>query len=92
KWVETFISGGSIGVNVNEESELYCFGNAQDTLDQHMEIFGCKDGEFPFSYLGIPIHLKKLRNADWKKKLRNGLRDALEVGKANNCPQGADSH
>ncbi|WVZ53316.1 LOW QUALITY PROTEIN: hypothetical protein U9M48_004280, partial [Paspalum notatum var. saurae] len=32
-----------------------------------MEIFGCKIGELPFSCLGIPIHFKKLRNADWKK-------------------------
>lgn len=33
-----------------------------------MEIFGCKSREFPFNnYLSIPIHLKKLRNVDWRK-------------------------
>ncbi|WVZ95101.1 hypothetical protein U9M48_040905 [Paspalum notatum var. saurae] len=56
------------GLKINfNKGELYCFGDAQDVLDQYMEIFGCKNGEFPFSYLGIPIHFKKLRNADWKK-------------------------
>ncbi|WVZ51380.1 hypothetical protein U9M48_002532, partial [Paspalum notatum var. saurae] len=56
------------GLKINfNESELYCFGDAQDALDQYMEIFGCKNGEFLFSYVGIPTHFKKLRNADWKK-------------------------
>ncbi|WVZ96548.1 hypothetical protein U9M48_042176 [Paspalum notatum var. saurae] len=41
--------------------------NKSEASDQYMEIFNCKNGEFPFSYLGIPIHFKKLRNADWKK-------------------------
>jgi hypothetical protein len=48
------------------------------------------DGEFPFSYLGISIHFRKLRITDWKKKLRNGMRNALAVGKANIYPQGVD--
>ncbi|WVZ84242.1 hypothetical protein U9M48_031294 [Paspalum notatum var. saurae] len=54
------------GLKINfNKSEIYCFGDAQNHLDQYMEIFGCKVGEFPFNYLGIPIHFKKLRNADW---------------------------
>src|SRR6266540_5160824 len=32
-----------------------------------MEIFGYKAEEFPFCYLGIPIHFKRLKNSDWKK-------------------------
>ncbi|WVZ71541.1 hypothetical protein U9M48_020116 [Paspalum notatum var. saurae] len=56
------------GLKINfTKSELYCFGKAHQHLDSYMEIFGCKVGEFPFNYLGIPIHYKKLRNADWKK-------------------------
>ena len=31
-----------------------------------MDLFGCKQGNLPIKYLGIPIHYKKLRNSDWK--------------------------
>src|SRR6266498_1202020 len=56
------------GLKINfHKSELYCFGDAREALDQYMEIFNCKAGEFPFNYLGIPIHFKRLRNADWRK-------------------------
>lgn len=30
-----------------------------------MELFGCKEGIFPFIYLGIPIHYCKILNKDW---------------------------
>jgi predicted component of type VI protein secretion system len=29
-------------------------------------MFGCRKGNFPFKYLGIPIHYRKLSNNDWK--------------------------
>ena len=29
-----------------------------------MELFGCSTGKFLFRYLGIPIHYRRLRNAD----------------------------
>ena len=32
-----------------------------------MGLFGCNTGAFPMRYLGIPIHYKKLSNADWLK-------------------------
>ena len=35
--------------------------------DQYVELFGCKSGDFPIQYLGIPIHFRKLRNAEWRK-------------------------
>jgi hypothetical protein len=55
------------GLKINfHKSELICFGDAQDSLDQYMEIFGYKQGDLPLRYLGIPIHFKKLRNSDWK--------------------------
>jgi hypothetical protein len=28
------------------------------------QIFGCKLGEFPFTYLGVPLHFSKLRKED----------------------------
>lgn len=29
-------------------------------------MFGCRKGNFPFKYLGIPMHYRKLSNNDWK--------------------------
>jgi hypothetical protein len=54
-------------VSVCGPAPLLCFGDAQDSLDQYMEIFGCKQGDLPLRYLGIPIHFKKLRNSYWKQ-------------------------
>ncbi|WVZ96894.1 hypothetical protein U9M48_042474, partial [Paspalum notatum var. saurae] len=30
----------------------------------YSELFGCKSGSFPFRYLGLPMHYRKLRNSD----------------------------
>jgi hypothetical protein len=54
-------------VSVCGPAPLLCFGDAQDSLDQYMEIFGCKQGDLPLRYLGIPIHFKELRNSYWKQ-------------------------
>jgi hypothetical protein len=51
------------GLKINfHKSELFCFGEAQDVADQYAEMFGCVSGDFP-----IPIHFRKLSNADWKR-------------------------
>jgi len=53
------------GLKINfHKSELFCFGNAQDHLDQYVELFGCKSGDFPIRHLGIPIYFMKLRNVE----------------------------
>ena len=31
-----------------------------------MDIFGCQVAETPLTYLGIPLHYKRLSNKDWK--------------------------
>ena len=36
-------------------------------------MFGCGLGSFPFRYLGIPIHYRKLENKEWK-----GVEDRFE--------------
>jgi hypothetical protein len=55
------------GLKINfHKSEVLCFGDAQDSLESYLELFGCKHGDFPLKYLGLPIHFKKLRNSDWK--------------------------
>jgi hypothetical protein len=48
---------------------------------------GCEAGSFPFKYLGIPMHFRKLKNGEWKpvedgfeKKLGNWIRKLLSYG------------
>ena len=53
------------GLKINfYKSELICFGDAQDSLNSYLDLFGCKHGDLPLKYLGIPIHYKKLQNSD----------------------------
>src|SRR6266540_5233839 len=53
------------GLKINfHKSELFCFGEAQASAETYVELFGCKQGDLPLQYLGIPIHFKKLRNLD----------------------------
>jgi hypothetical protein len=55
------------GLKINfHKSEMYCFGEAKGLQDQYITIFGCQGGLFPFKYLGIPMHVRKLSDEDWK--------------------------
>ncbi|WVZ61551.1 hypothetical protein U9M48_011408 [Paspalum notatum var. saurae] len=33
--------------------------------EEYVQLFGCKEGSFPFRYIGIPIHHRKINNKDW---------------------------
>jgi hypothetical protein len=56
------------GLKINfHKSELFSFGDAHEQVELYTELFGCKAGNFPINYLGIPIHFKKLRNRDWAR-------------------------
>src|SRR5438034_94826 len=46
------------GLKINfHKSELFCFGEAQESAKTYMELFECKHGDLlPLKYLGIPIH------------------------------------
>ena len=56
------------GLKINfHKSEIFCYGQAKEFDDEYIELFGCNDGEYPFRYLGIPIHFRQLRNIDWRK-------------------------
>ncbi|WVZ53329.1 hypothetical protein U9M48_004292 [Paspalum notatum var. saurae] len=46
------------------KNELYCFGKANDHVDQYSQILGCGVGKYPFKYLGIPMNFRKLNNKD----------------------------
>ena len=55
------------GLKINfHKSEMFCFGEARDLGTEYSQIFGCDMGTLPFRYLGIPMHHRKLRNAEWK--------------------------
>ena len=54
---------------------------------QYRNLFGCEIGLFPFKYLGIPIHFRKLKNGEWKpiedrfeRKLASWLGKLLSYG------------
>ena len=49
------------------KSEMFCFGEAQGSVQEYTQIFGCELGWFPFRYLGIPMNYRKLNNKDWKE-------------------------
>jgi hypothetical protein len=55
------------GLNINfNKNELFCFGRAKEEQDEYSQLFGCEMGSLPFSYLGIPIHHRRLTNKEWK--------------------------
>jgi hypothetical protein len=47
------------------KSELFVFGESKDTIVEYVDLFGCKEGNLPFMYLGIPMSHRKLSNKDW---------------------------
>jgi hypothetical protein len=46
------------------KSEIFYFGEAKNYESQYEQLFGCKKGVFAFSYLGIPMHHRKLNSKD----------------------------
>jgi hypothetical protein len=42
--------------------ELFCYGVAKANQVDYIQFFGCDLGSFPFRYLGIPMHQRKLKN------------------------------
>ena len=56
------------GLKINfHKSEIFCYGAAKEMQDIYTDIFGCNAGEYPFRYLGIPMHHRQLLNSDWGK-------------------------
>jgi hypothetical protein len=53
------------GLKINfHKSEIFCYGGAKEFQDEYMELFGCNAGEYPFRYLGIPMHHRQLLNSE----------------------------
>jgi hypothetical protein len=62
------------GLKINfHKSEIFCFGKAKDDELQYKQLMGCESGSLPFKYLGIPIHFRRLSNAEW-----NGVENRFE--------------
>jgi hypothetical protein len=56
-----------LGLKINfHKSESFYFAEAQDDAYLYAEFFGCGLGQFTISYLGIPVHFRRLANAEWK--------------------------
>lgn len=55
------------GLKINfHKSELFCVGTVKDHEQEYREIFGCGLDTFPFRYLGIPMHHKRINSKDWR--------------------------
>ena len=77
------------GLKINfHKSELFCFGEAKEAIQQYTDLFGCGQGQFSMRYLGIPVHYRRLTNAEWKdveerlqKRLGSWKGKLLKVGR-----------
>jgi hypothetical protein len=77
-----------LGLKINfHKSELFCYGDAKDMQEEYSSIFGFQGGTYPFRYLGIPMHHRKLSNNEWKiieqrieKKLSSWKDKHLSIG------------
>lgn len=48
-----------------DKSELFCYGETSNFQDHYRQIFDSDIGDLldPFTYLGIPMHHRKLHNS-----------------------------
>lgn len=54
------------GLRINKDkSELYYLGTNPRKGDRLANIIGCRVGNLPFRYLGLPLYNKHLRKEDW---------------------------
>jgi hypothetical protein len=44
----------------------FYYGEAKEVQEEYSNIFGCQCGAYPFKYIGISMHHRKLNNTDWK--------------------------
>ena len=47
-----------------DKSDLITLGMTEDEQNSFARLFCCKVGQFPFKYLGVPLHYAKLRRED----------------------------
>jgi len=76
----------SLKINFHK-SEIFFFGQAKQHELMYSSLFGCKLGSYPFRYVGILMHFRKLSNNDWKiiedrieKRLSGWKGNLLSIG------------
>jgi len=84
----TFEQLSSLKINFHK-SELFCFGQAKESEEQYSYLFGCKMGSYPFPYLGLTMHYRKLNNTDYKL-IEERIQKKLSGGKENIYHMGVD--
>jgi hypothetical protein len=53
------------GLKINyHKSELFYFGHSKYEERQYEQLFVCQIGSYPFRYLGVSMHFRRLRNKD----------------------------
>jgi hypothetical protein len=53
------------GMRINyHKSNLTRINLTEEEVQEYVKIFCCKIGNFPFTYLGVPLHHDKLRRED----------------------------
>jgi hypothetical protein len=69
KWLLTCFECMS-GMPINyHKSDLLTINVDGDEANLFAQVFGCKLGNFPFTYLGVPLHFSKLRREDLRPVL-----------------------
>jgi hypothetical protein len=55
------------GLKINfHKSELFSFWEFKERVSEYVQLFGCREGTWPFKYLGIRMSHRKLLNKDWR--------------------------
>jgi hypothetical protein len=55
------------GLKINfHKIEVFCYGEGKEMEGLYTNLFECDLGQYPFRYLGIPMHHKKISNVNWK--------------------------
>jgi hypothetical protein len=78
------------GLKINShKSEIFFYGGAKEFQDEYVDLFEYNAGEYPFRYLGIPMHHRQLLNSEWSK-IEEHFEKRLSCWKAGTCLMGVD--
>ena len=70
------------GIRVNQnKTELYYLNIDRVLAEDLAHVFGCRVGQFPFKYLGLPLSYQKLKVRDWEFLIRK-VEDKLQSWKS----------
>jgi hypothetical protein len=62
--LSAFQEFSGLKINFHKSEVFFCFGQAKEFETQYEQLFGCQRGTYPFKYLGIPMHYRRLNNKD----------------------------